>query len=332
MKAVLMNSPGEPEVLSLGERGLPIVREDHQIRVHLRAAGVNPIDTKLRRRGTFFPEQLPAILGCDGAGVVEQVGAAVEKFRPGDEVYFCQGGLGGEAGNYAEAIVVDERYAAPKPKSLSFLEAAAAPLVLITAWEALYDRGRLAPGQRVLVHGGGGGVGHLAIQLAKLQGAQVCATVGSTASSQLASSLGADYLIPYRETDFVTAVLDWTGGEGVDVALDTVGGDTLTKTFPAVRYGGDIVTILEPAPNTRWKTARDRNLRLGLELMLTPQLLNLTSALVHQGQILARAADLFDRGQLRIHLGRVFPLAAAAAAHRLLEAGSMTGKLVLEIP
>ncbi len=122
---------------------------------------------------------MPAILGCDGAGVVEVVGQAVRRFRPGDEVYFCNGGIGGHPGNYAEWAIVDEAFAARKPNSLSFAEAAAAPLVLITAWEALYDRAQLQAGQRALIHAGVGGVGHVAVQLAKLQGATVCTTVST---------------------------------------------------------------------------------------------------------------------------------------------------------
>jgi NADPH2:quinone reductase len=167
MKAVLMTAAGDPEVLQLQEVSDPMIQTYTEILVRLHAAGVNPIDTKLRQRGTFYPDQMPAILGCDGAGVVEAVGANVQRFRVGDEVYFCGGGLGAKLGNYAEMAVVDEQFVAHKPTSLSFAEAAAAPLVLITAWEALYDRGRLEPGQRVLIHAGAGGVGHVAIPASK---------------------------------------------------------------------------------------------------------------------------------------------------------------------
>ena len=159
MKAVFMTAPGNPEVLQLQEVVKPTRLDSRKILVSLVAAGVNPIDTKLRQRGTFYPEQMPAILGCDGAGVVEAVGTGVKRFRPGDEVFFCYGGLGSQQGNYAEYTIVDERFVALKPVSVSFVEAAAAPLVLITAWEALYERGRLQPGERVLIHGGAGGVG-----------------------------------------------------------------------------------------------------------------------------------------------------------------------------
>jgi NADPH:quinone reductase len=330
VKAVLMTAAGSPEVLQLQDVPKPTVPlENTQLLVRLVAAGVNPIDTKLRQRGTFYPEQMPAILGCDGAGIVEAVGAGVERFRVGDEVYFCYGGLGAHQGNYAEYTVVDERFVACKPASVSFAEAAAAPLVLITAWEALYERGRLAPGERVLIHAGAGGVGHVAIQLAKLKGASVCTTVSSQEKANFVKELGADEVIFYQETDFVQAALNWTGGEGVDLAFDTVGGETLHKTFPAVRVYGDIVTILEPKADTVWKAARLRNLRIGLELMLTPMLQGLEESLKHHGEILEQCAIWMDEGKLKVEVSHRFPLAEAAQAHQVLESGGMVGKVVL---
>ena len=332
MKAVVMTASGEPEVLQLQQVPDPILHTDREILVRLHAAGVNPIDTKLRKRGTFYPDQMPAILGCDGAGVVESVGSNVQQFRVGDEVYFCCGGLGATLGNYAEMAVVDERFVARKPASLSFAEAAAAPLVLITAWEALYDRGRLEAGQRVLIHGGAGGVGHVAIQLAKLKGADVCTTVGSQEKARLVRQLGADNSIFYKQTNFVEAALDWTAGEGVDLAFDTVGGKTFYDTFPAVRVYGDVVTILEPDPGyINWKIARSRNLRVSFELMLTPMLQGLVAAQQHQAKILEQCATWIDEGKLKIHLSQTFPLENAAAAHKALETGSTTGKIALVI-
>ncbi|MEI6430131.1 MAG: alcohol dehydrogenase catalytic domain-containing protein [Pseudanabaena sp. ELA607] len=177
MKAILMTAAGAPPVLQSEDVPLPQIQSQTEILVRLKAAGVNPIDTKLRQRGTFYPDQMPAILGCDGAGIVEAVGPAVTRFQRGDEVYFCDGGLGNTTGNYAEFTVVEERCVAFKPKSLSFIEAAAVPLALITAWESLFDRGRLEEGRKVLIHGGAGGVGHLAIQLAKLKQCQVAIAV-----------------------------------------------------------------------------------------------------------------------------------------------------------
>lgn len=326
-----MTAAGNPEVLQLQDVPEPKIQKDTEILVHLHAAGINPIDTKLRKRGTFCPDQMPAILGCDGAGVVEAVGSGVQQFRVGDEVYFCDGGLGKSGtGNYAELTVVDERFVALKPKSLSFAEAAAAPLVLITAWESLYDRGRLATGQNVLIHAGAGGVGHVAIQLAKLEGAQVCTTIGSQEKARLVRQLGADHAIFYKQTDFVKAALDWTGGEGVDLAFDTVGGKTFYDTVPAVRVYGDLVTILEPDPaQGNLKTARSRNLRISLELMLTPMLQGLVAAQQHQAEILKQCASWIDQGKLTIHLSETYPLKDAAAAHHAIESGSTTGKVVL---
>jgi NADPH2:quinone reductase len=331
MKAVLMTTPGNPDVLQLQEVPNPTIQTDTEILVRLQAAGVNPIDTKLRQRGTFYPDQMPAILGCDGAGIVEAVGKNARRFQVGDQVYFCCGGLG-KLGNYAQMTVVDERFVARKPASLSFAEAAAAPLVLITAWEALYDRGRLEAGQRLLVHAGAGGVGHVAIQLAKLKGAEVCTTVGSEEKARLVRQLGADHSILYKQTDFAQATLDWTDGEGVDLAFDTVGGKTFYDTFAAVRVYGDVVTILEPdAAYGNWKIARSRNLRISLEIMLTPMLQGLIAAQQHQAEILEKCANFIDEGKLKIHLGQTFPLENAAAAHKAVETGSTTGKVVLLI-
>lgn len=330
MKAIVMTATGEPEVLRLKDWPQPAITGDRQLLVRLKAAGVNPLDTKLRRRGTFFPERMPAVLGCDGAGVVERIGAQVQRFKVGDEIYFFNGGIGADPGNYAQYTLVDERCAARKPVSMSFAEAAAAPLVLITAWESLHDRAHVRAGQRVLVHAGAGGVGHVAIQLAKLAGAQVCVTVGSQAKARFASELGADQTILYREQDFVAAVRDWTQGQGVNVALDTVGGETFVKTFGAVNFYGDVVTILEPPRDADWKEARQRNQRVSLELMLSPMLYRLTEWREHQTQILEQCAGLIDAGKLKVRVCRTLPLAQAAEAHRALERGEAMGKLVLD--
>lgn len=336
MKAIAHFTPGSPEVLQLQDLPDPTIQKETDVLVKLRAAGVNPIDTKLRARGTFYPDRSPHVLGCDGAGVVEAVGAAVQRFQVGDAVFFCNGGLGGSIGTYAELAVVDERFLAHKPAALSFAEAAAAPLVLITAWESLYDRGQLRAGEvlskKVLIQAGAGGVGHVAIQLAKLQGAEVCTTVSTAEKAEFVKQLGADLVIFYKNTDVVDGVLTWTGGEGVDLAFDTVGGATFYKTIPAVKFYGDLVTILEPDPALgNLKTARMRNLRISLELMLTPMLEGLVSAQEHQADILQQCASLCDRNLLKIHVSQTFPLEQAQAAHELLEAGSVTGKIVLLI-
>ncbi|MEG4282047.1 zinc-dependent alcohol dehydrogenase family protein [Microcoleus sp. A006_D1] len=332
MKAIVFETPGSPSVLRLQDIPAPTIQTETEVLVRLRAAGLNPIDTKLRSRGTFYPEKTPHVLGCDGAGVVEALGAAVQSFQVGDEVFFCNGGLGGSIGTYAEFAVVDERFLAIKPAALSFAEAAAAPLVLITAWESLYDRGRMQPGQKVLILAGAGGVGHVAIQLASLQGAEVCTTVSSEKKAEFVKQLGADSVILYKNTDVVDEVLTWTQGQGVDLAFDTVGGETFYQTIPAVKIYGDLVTILEPDPALgNLKTARMRNLRISLELMLTPMLQGLEQEQEQQAKILQQCARLCDRNLLKIHVSKTFPLAQAQAAHELLETGSLTGKIVLEI-
>lgn len=331
MKAIAFNTPGDPQVLQVQEWPQPKIQTGRELLVRLKAAGVNPIDTKLRGRGTFYPERMPAILGCDGAGIVEAVGDEVQHFQVGDEIYFCNGGIGADPGNYAQFTTLDERFAAPKPVSLSFAEAAAAPLVLITAWEALYDRAQLDSNQQVLIQAGAGGVGHVAIQLAKLRGARVCTTVSSEAKADFVQQLGAEAVILYPQTGVVQAALDWSGGQGVDVGFDTVGGEIFYQTIDAVKPYGDVVTLLEPGPEGNWKTARQRNHRISYELMLTPMLQGLMTPQQHQAQILADCSRLFDAGQLQIHLSQTFPLTEAAAAHKLLQTGSMSGKISLVI-
>jgi len=332
MKAIVFETPGSPSVLKLQDIPAPTIQTETEVLVRLRAAGINPIDTKLRSRGTFYPEKTPHVLGCDGAGVVEAVGAGVQSFQVGDEVFFCNGGLGGSRGTYAELAVLDQRFLAIKPAALSFPEAAAAPLVLITAWESLYDRGRLQAGQTVLIQAGAGGVGHVAVQLASLQGAEVCTTVSSQEKANFVKQLGADSVILYKNTDVVDEVLTWTQGQGVDLAFDTVGGETFYQTIPAVKIYGDLVTILEPDPALgNLKTARMRNLRISLELMLTPMLQSLVEEQEQQAHILHQCARLCDRNLLKIHVSQTFPLEQAQAAHEVLETGSVTGKLVLLI-
>ena len=333
MQAILMKEPGLPKVLQLQNIPAPTIQKPDRVLIKIRAAGVNPIDTKIRRRGTFYPKQMPAILGCDGAGIVEKIGSKVSQFKPGDEVYYCFGGLGKiGTGNYAQYAVVEEHYLALKPKILSFAEAAAVPLVLITAWEALYDRGRLKNGQTVLIHAGAGGVGHIAIQLAKIKGAKVYTTVSTPDKERLARQLGADLPILYRQKDFVAEAIAQTQGKGVDLAVDTVGGKTFFDTLSAVKYGGDLVTLLEPdATRGNLKLARKRNQRIGMELVLTPMLEGILEAQKYQGRILRQCAEWIDTGRLKIHLSRTFPLEKASEAHQAIEMGSSIGKIALTV-
>ncbi|WP_077732605.1 zinc-dependent alcohol dehydrogenase family protein [Methylocaldum sp. 14B] len=330
MKAILMTQPGLPDLLELRDIEEPGITEPSQIKVRLRAAGINPVDTKIRRNGLFYPNPLPAVLGCDGAGEVVEIGGAVSRFNIGDSVWFCHGGLGGDQGNYAEYTVLDERWAAPMPQSLDFEHAAAAPLVLITAWGALYDRGRLQAGQTVLIHAAAGGVGHVAVQLAKLRDARVLATVGSAEKAELAKNWGADAAIDYRQEDFAQRVNELTDGQGADLVIDTVGPDVFRHSIDCTAHFGDLVTLLDPG-NISLQEARMRNLRIGFELMLTPMLRNLHEARDHHVEILQQCGEWIDQGVLDIHVSQVLPLEKAAAAHALIETGHATGKIVLKI-
>jgi NADPH2:quinone reductase len=331
MKAIIMPSPGGPEVLKYTDLPTPEITAPGDMLVRLKAAGVNPLDTKLRARGTYYPDRSPTILGCDGAGIVEQTGPEVSRFRVGDEIFFCNGGIGGQPGNYAEYAVINEAFAARKPLNMSFVEAAAAPLVCITAWESLFDRILVKEQNTVLIHGGAGGVGHVAIQLAKTHGARVATTVSSAEKARFAESLGADMVINYKSQNFNEAIGRWTNNNGVDVVLDTVGGAVFVQSFSALRTYGDIVTLLQPAENCDWSTARLKNLRIGLELMLTPMYRGIKSAQAHQADILARCSALVDTDKLRVNVHKTFPLADAAAAHRALVKEPVLGKLVLVI-
>ena len=331
MKAIVLTDYGAPDVLQLQDIDAPRLATDTDVLVRLKAAGVNPLDTKLRAKAGAYPLTVPAVLGCDGAGIVEDVGKAVKRVRPGDDVFFYNFALHGRPGSYAQYSVVDECLVAKKPKSLSFIEAAAVPLSFITAWEALHERAHVHARDHVLIHAGAGGVGHIAIQLAKQAGARVATTVSNQEKSDFVLRLGADQPIFYNRQDVVEATLAFSDDRGADIAFDTVGGETFGRTFGAVRYGGDIVTLLAPAPSTDWSIARTRNLRVSYELILTPILLNLRDAQRHQGLMLLEATELIDAGKLEIHIGETFPLANAADAHRRIEAGGVTGKLVLTI-
>ena len=332
MKAIHMTAPGPArDVLAIVEVPEPEITEPGQIKVRLRAAGVNPVDTKLRSHGVLYPDALPAILGCDGAGIVTETGDTVTRFQPGDAVWFCHGGLGGAPGNYAEYTVLHESEAEIKPAALDFEEAAALPLVLITAWEALFDRAGLVEGQTVLVHAGAGGVGHVAIQLARSVGAQVATTVSTAEKAAFARQLGADKTILYTDEDVNTAVMEWTAGRGVDVVLDTVGGDTFRNSLDLACVYGQVVTLLDPGKDISWGTARNKNLGIHFTLMLTPMLQDLPDARKHQGDILNHCAELIGNGKLKPQVSMTLPLAEAATAHELIEAGHVQGKLVLTL-
>ncbi len=331
MKAIYFETGGTPDVLRYGDVKDPVQCGETQVKVRIKAAGINPVDSKIRAAPDRFPVTFPVIPGCDGAGIVETTGAAVQHFKPGDEVYFSQPGFNFRQGTYAEYTCVDESLLAPKPRSSNFEQAAAAPLVLITAWEALHDRARMASGQTVLIHAGAGGVGHVAIQLAKLAGARVITTVSSDEKAAFAQRLGADKTINYQTDDVVCEIMRWTNGEGVDIVFDTVGPPVLQNCFKYAKNYGDVVTILQPPADMDWSEARLRNIRFSFELMLTPVILDLDEAKQHQGEILRRCGALIDAGKLRIEVNKLFDLKDAAAAQHYLEQQHPMGKLVLKI-
>ncbi|MHB1236762.1 MAG: zinc-binding dehydrogenase [Gallionella sp.] len=334
MKAILMTRAGGPEVLVQHNVEKPDLPTPHHLRVKLSAAAINPLDAKLRAKAIYHPDKLPAILGCDGAGIVEKAGSNVTRFKVGDAVFFNNGGLGGnqggEPGCYAEYTTLHEEYCATPPANISLQDAAGLPLVLITAWEALIDRANLQAGQTILIHGGTGGVGHIALQLARHLGARVAVTVGDDKKEGLAQGLEAEKIIRYKETDFVTEIAGWTGGKGVDAVLDTVGGDTFLRSFNAARIGGKIVTILStPLSLADTQLARLRNLAICYEMMLTPQVIKQHDERIRQRKILEQGARLIEAGNLGVLVSYALPLQEAAEAHRLIEKGSVTGKIIL---
>lgn len=331
MKAVYFEAGGTIDVLQYGEMEAPGECGSTQALVHVKAIGINPIDTKIRAAPERFPVSFPVIPGCDGAGIVQAVGNQVKNFKPGDAVYFSQPGFNQRQGTYAEYVMVDASLLALKPHSLSFEQAAAAPLVLITAWEALYDRARITDGQIVLIHAGAGGVGHVAIQLAKLAGARVITTVSNAEKANFVKRLGADQIIHYPTQDVIAEVLQYTDGKGVDIALDTVGADVLQSCFSCIKPYGDVVTILQPTKDTDWGEARKRNVRFSLELMLSPVLMELDDAKCHQADILRQCAALFEQGCLTVEIAQTFDLSNAAAAQRYLEQNHPAGKLVMTL-
>jgi NADPH:quinone reductase len=307
MRAVLMTAVGGPEVLKIAEVPEPEITGDHDVLVRLHAAGINPVDCKLRAHGLISGSP-PAVLGWDGAGVVQAAGTAVTRVRPGDAVYFCDGGFGPTPGTYQELKVVDERYLARKPERLSFAESAAAPLVTITAWEALRERARVQPGQRVLVQAGAGGVGHMSVQIARLAGARVAATVSSGPKQELATSLGAELCIDYTREDVGRQVRAWTGTDGADVVHDTVGGKTFIGCFSLVRPYGDLVSNVEtPWSDEAVTLMQQHSLRVSFTWMPGPSVFGWPQQRMRQRAILEQAGAHFDAGDLRVQVGATFP-------------------------
>jgi NADPH:quinone reductase len=295
--------------------------------VRVQASGVNPLDTKIRAgKAEHARQPLPAVLGLDMAGIVEEAGPGVTAFRPGDEVYGMVGGAGGLQGTLAEFVAADADLLAHKPKNLSMRQAAALPLITITAWEGLVDRAKVRAGQTVLIHAGAGGVGHIAVQIARAYGAEVFATV-SPEKKNIVEDFGATP-IDYRTSSVEEYVAACAGGKGFDIVYDTVGGATLDASFVAVkRYTGHVVSCLGWGSHSLAPLSF-RGASYSGVFTLLPLITGESRA--HHGKILAHAAALAEAGKLRPLLSdRRFSFKDIAAAHALVESGAL-GKVVVE--
>jgi len=308
MKAVVIHEYGGAEVLKYEDVPQPEPKQD-QLRIRVIAAGVNPVDGMIRSgmldkegRRTF-----PIILGGDISGVVEKVGSEITRFKPGDPV-FAYVSLD-NSGGYAKYALVTEREAAPKPRSLIYVEAAAVPIVALTAWQALIDTAKLKAGQTVLIHGGSGGVGSFAIQIAKAHGAKVIATA-STANQELLKQLGADVVIDYTKQNFENIAKD------VDVVLDSIGKDTLARSYGVMKKGGIIVSLVaRPDPAELAK----HGIR-GEALSVDPN-----------SDELSEIGKLIDEKKINVIVSQTFPLSEARKAQEQVATGHTRGKIVLKV-
>jgi len=308
MKAMVVHEYGGPEVLKYEDLPRPEPKED-QILIRVIAAGVNPVDGLIRsgKFAQFFKSKLPLIPGYDISGNVEKVGVKMTKFKVGDPVY-AYIGLN-QGGGYAQYAVATGKEAAPKPKSLNYIEAAAVPVVAETAWQALIDTAKLSAGQTVLIHGGSGGVGTFAIQIAKARGAKVIATA-STANQELLKQLGVGVAIDYTKTKFEDVAKD------VDVVLDSVGKDTLARSYGVVKKGGFIVSLVaEPE-----QAELDKHGIRGAPLSVEPN-----------SDELAAISKLIDEKKIKVIISQVLPLSDAGKAQAQADTGHTRGKIVLKV-
>ena len=300
-----------------------------QVLVRVRAAGLNPLDTKIRAgKAGHAQHPLPAILGIDMTGTIVAVGDDIKEFTVGDDVFGMTGGVGGVQGALAQYAVVDPALIAHKPRAFSAREAAATPLVFITAWEGLVDRARVGPDMKVLIHGGAGGIGHVAVQIARAFGADVYATASASQRGYV-ESLQATF-IDYRQCPVEKYVAEYTGGEGFDIIYDTVGGATLDNSFKAVRrYRGHVVSALGWGTHSIAPLSFRAGTYSGVFTLL-PLLTGRERA--HHGEIMREAARLADAGQLKIRLdAHRFTLDTAEEAYQYLESGDAEGKVVVEV-
>ncbi len=309
MKAILIERYGGPEVLQYKEVSIPTLNSD-EILVHVHNAGVGAFDVHVRdgwyKDSSYY--SLPIILGWELSGVVDAIGTDVSHFKKGDPV-FAHTSVYRNGGANAEYAAIKENEAALKPASISHAQAAAASLNALTAWQALFDIAHIAAGQKILIHAAAGGVGHLAVQLAKWKGAHVIGTA-SARNKEFCLSLGADEVIDYTTTPFEKMV------HNVDIVLDTVGGDTLLKSFLVTKKNGIVISTID---FENIKKAVDFGVK-GETIVVTPN--------SHQ---LSEIGKLLSTGKIKAHIEAVFPLKNAAKAHRLVQGGHVRGKILLEM-
>jgi NADPH:quinone reductase-like Zn-dependent oxidoreductase len=298
MRAVLLSEIGGPEVLRIEDLPTP-EPADGQVLIRVRAASINPIDWKFRRG--IAQKELPAVLGNDISGTIER--SRADGFAEGEDVFGFA-----PSGGYAEFAVAPAAAIAKKPAGVSHDQAAAIPVSGLTAWQALFDRGALQSGQKLLVAGAAGGVGHFAVQFGKHAGADVIGT-GSARNREFVLSLGADQYVDYTSEDVAEAVSD------ADLVFDTVGGETTKTLVPSVREGGTIVVIAGPPPVAE---AAERGARAELLSMST------------SAEQLAKIAELAAAGEVKVEIAGTFSLSQVAQAHELSESGHTRGKLILE--
>jgi NADPH:quinone reductase-like Zn-dependent oxidoreductase len=308
MNAIRIHNYGGPEVLRYEEAPRPRIKKGEVLlRVH--AAGVNPLDRKVRagELKEIIQHKLPLIPGWDVSGVVEEVGVGVSQFKRGDEVFAMSDPM--RDGGYADYIAVREAMVAMKPKSLHHVRAAAVPLSALAAWRSLFDLGHLQSGQRILIHGGSGGVGHFAVQLAKWKGAHVLATA-SKKNQELLRKLGADEIIDYTSQKFEDVA------HKIDIVLDTIGGETQERSWGVLKKGGVLISLVQPPSEGKAKQFGVR----GIMCSLRPD-----------GAQLATIAALIDSAKLRPAIDRILPLSEAQRAHELSQNGHVLGKIVLRV-
>jgi NADPH2:quinone reductase len=326
MRAMVLREHGAPDVLHLEECPEPVLR-DTDVLVSVHATSVNPVDTKVRGKATV-PREYPLILGYDVSGTVVRCGPRATQWQPGDEIFAAPNLF--RAGANAELVALDARSAARKPASLDHVVAATLPLVGQTAWEALHLRARIQPGQTVLIHAGAGGVGHIAVQLARLHGCRVITTASRPESLAFCRDvLRADEVIDYRAGDVVGRVKELTGGKGVPVAFDTVGADAFVQSLDCVTVNGHVVTILGGSTDLagRGQALLYKNATISYEFMGIPTAHEIDPG--RPGEILRTLARLVDDGALRPEVRHRFPLERLADAHRHSETGRTIGKIAV---